>query len=183
MLCAIRPDGTQTIVCHECALGASRSAHGSSEEARLGLSLPRHPSHHQGEQWKSVERIGDTQCSNHIGVRVSHGHYFGTRRIKQKRWMCGSAARAMLAHLHVQFKTRRRLTFEAERPLIPSTAGPANQPQAQCVDASQRYASTAAVRLIRTGRIAPRVIGDHSACSAARDTAALLGRVTVVAKQ
>jgi len=66
--------------------------------------------------------------------------------------MCGSAVRALLAQLYVQFKTRRRSTFEAERPLMyPSIAGPANQPQAQRVDASQRCASTAAVRSSRTG--------------------------------
>jgi hypothetical protein len=75
---------------------------------------------------KSVERIGGTQRGNHIGVRISHGHDFDTRRIKKKRWMCGSAARAVLAQLHVQFKTRRRSTFETERPLMhPSTTGPA----------------------------------------------------------
>jgi hypothetical protein len=66
--------------------------------------------------------------------------------------VCGSTARAMLAQLHVQLKARRQSTFEAGRPLMhPSTTGPANQPQAQRVDSPQRCASTAAVRLIRTG--------------------------------
>jgi hypothetical protein len=56
----------------------------------------------------------------------------------KKRCACGSAARAGLAQLYIQFKTCRRSTFEAERLLMhPSTTGPANQPQAQRVDASQ----------------------------------------------
>jgi hypothetical protein len=83
--------------------------------------------------------IGNTQSGNHIGVRVCNGH-FDTRRIKKKRWMCGSAARVMLAQLHVQFKTRRRSTFEVGRPLThSSTAGPANQPQAQRVSFGRCY--------------------------------------------
>jgi hypothetical protein len=59
-----------------------------------------------------VEKVGGIQRGNHIDVRGSHGHYFDTRRIMKKRWMCGSAARAMmLAQLHVQFKTRQRPIF------------------------------------------------------------------------
>lgn len=154
------------------------SAHGSIEDTAssrnscLGLALVRHaltfhltgsgPIRGQGPKprtrakadtkesrvRKSVERIPGT----YIGVRVSHEHYFDIRRRKKKRWVCGSAARAMLAQLHVQLKTRRRSTFEAERPLIhPSTASPVRQPQAQRVGASQRCASTVSVRLIRTG--------------------------------
>jgi hypothetical protein len=96
---------------------------------------------------KSMGRIGDTQRDNHIEVRVSHGH-FDTRPIKKKRWLCGSAARAMLPQLYVQFKTRRRLIFEAERLLMhPSNAGPA---QSTLRAARQRFP---AVRLHHVGRL------------------------------
>jgi hypothetical protein len=60
-------------------------------------------------------------------------------------WLCDARAADVL------FKTRRRLTFEVERPLIhPSIADPTNQSQVQRVDASQRNASTPAVRSSRT---------------------------------
>jgi hypothetical protein len=64
--------------------------------------------------------------------------------------MCGSEARVMLVQLNVQFKTRWWSTFEAERLLMhPLTEGPASQPHAQHVDASQRCASTMSICLIR----------------------------------